>query len=206
MYFALRWEYILQQLRNGTSILMTDVDNIFNRYIDPISHPDLSGFDVIHAYSGSNYPRNVYEKIGFVVCGGLTLLKANPRAIAYIEKILERCGIMCDDQIVINEMIANEFGISWDNNATRKARTGRSNVTGHTLKVLDHEWAYRDGGPGDALCPKRDDNWIAMPHADRKVLKIQYNRRNAPLFKIAMFDHFDKTCGLEFGLNKTKKA
>ena len=37
-------------------------------------------------------------------------------------------------------------------------------------------------------------------------LKIQYNRRNAPLFKIAMFDHFDKTCGLEFGLNKTKKA
>ncbi len=203
MLFALRWHYILSQLKNGTSILLTDVDNIFNQHIDPTIHPEFVGFDVIHAYA-SGFPEHIHKQIGFTICGCMSWLKATPQTIQFVEKFIERCGSMCDDQILINELIADGLDIEWANNATRKARFGRSKVTGHTVKIFDRDWVYRGWVKERRdypFCPGRDDNWIAMPHPKKNILRTPFNRDTAPLFKTAMFDYFDKTCRL----NNTKK-
>ena len=93
--FATRWIYVLHQLRNEYSILLTDADNIFVRYLDTIEL-EHSGYDVIHAYC-HNFPIR-FLSMGFVVCGGMMWLKGNENrgvdgpAVKYVLSILEQCG------------------------------------------------------------------------------------------------------------------
>jgi hypothetical protein len=93
--FATRWVYVLHQLRNGYSILLTDVDNIFVRHLD-MAEFENSGYDVIHAYC-HNFPVEVLS-MGFVACGGMMWLRGNyvggtdVPAVKYVEGILEQCG------------------------------------------------------------------------------------------------------------------
>ena len=55
-------------VRNGTHVLMTDVDNIFSRYINLAGFVE-EGYDVYHAYE-MRFPLGLFRKYGFVVCGG----------------------------------------------------------------------------------------------------------------------------------------
>jgi len=121
MIFAWRWHYILEQLQAGTSVLLTDVDTIFNQYIDLSKHPDFAKYDVMHAYEGRS-PGHIFEKIGFTVNGGMNWLQATPSCIAFVRKLVEACGAMCDDQVVLNEMIADPqvLGIEWDSQGTEE--------------------------------------------------------------------------------------
>ena len=74
-----RWNYILRQLQQqqqqpqdsshdggpsagtGMNVLMTDVNNVFVRYLDMSEFED-SPFDSYHAYAGTvdAFPRNIY--------------------------------------------------------------------------------------------------------------------------------------------------
>jgi len=75
--FAWRWHYILKQLRQGVSILMTDVDNIFSSYVPLSSFMD---WDVIYAYA-TPWPPETFKKLGYSVCGGMVWLQATSRTI-----------------------------------------------------------------------------------------------------------------------------
>ena len=66
--------YVLHQLRAGYSVLLTDVDNIFVRYLDT-AELEESGYDVYHAYC-HNFPVR-FLSMGFTVCGGMVWLKGN---------------------------------------------------------------------------------------------------------------------------------
>jgi hypothetical protein len=57
--FASHWHYIARQLQYETThILLTDVDNIFNRYQD-MAEWEKSPYDVYHAFEGMvpSFPR-----------------------------------------------------------------------------------------------------------------------------------------------------
>jgi hypothetical protein len=230
MILAWRWHYVLGQLQAGTSILLTDVDNVFHKHNALSEDPDFAGFDVLHAYDGMS-PQHVYEQIGFTVHGGMTWLKATPSTIAFVRKLVDHCGIMCDDQTVLNEMIADPkvLGIEWDANhgnndhqrpPTRdnraapvsphdtsplpsESRTGRSTVTGHTVKIWDRERVFT-GDPRKPLeCPNGSENghgsdstWIAMSvSAVEDPDEGPTTAITSHLDKLAFFDFWDEGCG-----------
>lgn len=207
MAFSMRWHYILSQLKSGTSILLTDVDNIFNKHLNLDQNPDFYTFDVIHAYSNI-MPVYVLEQMGFTVCGGMSWLRATPPTIDFIQRLVDKCGTICDDQIVLNEMILNEMAIEWDEDTTNvtsntQSRTGRSNTTGHAVKVWDHDLAYRgpslivDGCPLDNI----ETNWIAMPFGDPSLTRFKITRVSVIQVKLQMFDAWDKMCGINITRN-----
>ena len=107
--FGSRWNYILRQLRQGMNILLTDVDNIFVRYVD-VSELEQSSFDAFHAYAGTTeaFPRYIYRRLGFTICGGMSFLRGGSHGVLeLVEAVVKQCGCEstllcschCDDQV-----------------------------------------------------------------------------------------------------------
>jgi hypothetical protein len=219
--FALRWKFVVDQLEQGINVLLTDVDNIFSRYIplnsnhDPFSSstmttvttiPHSSSVDVWHAYA-TKYPRNAFSKLGFTVCGGMSWWRASAPAIRFAKIIHENCGIMCDDQRVLNNLLADEtkLNMTWyrtsemlnsriTNATTRDKRflglptigiLGYCSVTGHRAGIWDRDFAFR--GPVDPdICPA--GNWVSMP-----IVETQ-SRSKSWMAKLESFDEWDRNC------------
>ena len=122
-----------------TSIILSDVDNVFTSYINlqnEFENPNgrYSDYDIIFSY-GTNYPSDIFETMGLTVCGGLSYWRAsnkqsNINFLYYL--IINKCNChvdlehtnvcdkscSCDDQIEINNMIVKGYGhnfqITWD--------------------------------------------------------------------------------------------
>lgn len=196
--FARRWMYILEQLKQGTSILLTDVDNVFSRNM-PMSEMESSEFDVFHAYE-TKHPTKIFDQQGFVVCGGMGWFRANERTIKFLEVMVKSCGDYCDDQVVLNQLLSSTLQIKWDKktDAARtksddqrfdglleKSITGVSDLTGHKIKIWDRDLAFR--GPVDPKpCPA--NNWVSMP-----IVDVQY-RQGQGRDKIRAFASWDQNC------------
>ena len=158
-----RLHFTLDQLRNGTHLLITDVDNVFSRHV-PLYGFVNEGYDVYHAYE-MWYPTNIASKFGFVVCSGHQFLRASPETIRFLELVIARCGgSMCDDQVTYNHVFFYDLNVIWDGGietpnhagALRihapntendgllvESVTGRSSVTNHTIKIWDRDFAWR---------------------------------------------------------------
>jgi len=196
MLYAHRWRYVLEQLQEGTSILLTDVNNIFNQHVDLSSNSDFSNYDVLHSYEGQEIPEQVHEQIGITVHAGMMWLQANPSTVKFVQKLVDRCQSMCNDQIILNEMIVDHsaLGIEWDeiseenveNSDYTKSRTGRAAVTGHTVKVWDSSWVYRG-----LECP--DNPWITMPLVDTD--SREFKMPSSYEKKIEILEAWDNKCG-----------
>jgi hypothetical protein len=151
-------------LRNGTHLLVTDVDNVFSRHV-PLRGFLAEGYDAYHAYE-MRYPTDVYDREGLVVCSGHQFLRASPATLRFLDLVLARCGgAKCDDQVTYNRVIFQRLEVDWDHgighpnhtgalrvNATPgtenadllvRSATGRSPVTNHTLKIWDRDFAWR---------------------------------------------------------------
>jgi hypothetical protein len=212
MLFAHRWVYMLEQLKLGNHILVTDVDNIFSSYY-PMEELERSEYDVYHALE-TKHPPDVYNVQGFVFCGGMGWFRASPPTIRFIEEVVNRCGIECDDQVLLNRIIAYVLKMEWHrkeeahsdvtehnedtsqktrfgNHFTRivglitKGFTGYSNSTGVKVKVWDRDFAYR-GKNDPSECP--ENNWVSMPFV------VFVSRWQGPLYKLNSYDLWDKTC------------
>ncbi|MGK3756876.1 MAG: hypothetical protein ACI8RD_009190, partial [Bacillariaceae sp.] len=214
-------------LKNGISILLTDVDNLFHKYINFLDDDDNNNdnnnndndffkYDVIHAYEGKS-PIEIYDQIGFTINGGMNWLQSTPSAIKFVQILVDACGIMCDDQIVLNHMIASKdvLDIQWDENQQQRpeiltinehnkgldglvtmSRTGRSLKTNHTIKIWDRDTVFRGEATNMNDCPSHDKNWISMPLVDPKsISNIQYNRGSSNAFKLKLYDLWDTHCG-----------
>lgn len=204
LLMAVRWKYLLQQLEQGNHILLTDVDNIFTRYV-PLEDFENSSVDVWHAYA-TKYPRKMFFLQGFVVCSGMSWWRASPAGIHFSRIMHEACGEMCDDQRVLNAILQSDLGMNWEwtpeikasriSNATesdprfvgllQKETYGTSNVTGHRAGIWGRDFAYR-GLVDPKTCP--ENNWVSMP-----ILEST-GRLTAWLTKAESFDVWDKNCG-----------
>ena len=171
MLFAHRWVYLLEQLKLGNHILITDVDNIFSSYYSMLEL-EQSEYDVYHALE-TKHPLDVWNYQGFVFCGGMGWFRSSPRTIRFIEEVVTRCGIECDDQVLLNRIIAYVLKVEWHRNQEEHADVttetedtkeniprieghfhrivglvttgfdGYSNETGVKIKGWDRDVAYR---------------------------------------------------------------
>lgn len=191
--FGRRWTYIYEQLQQGYHVLMTDVDNVFSRYLPMAELQDNTQVDVFHAYSTS-YPTNVFEDMGLTVCGGMSWLRSTPSVIRFVGSLVNRCKCMdlvgakksavvddricrecsCDDQVALNELLwKGKHKVVWDRNISKpkslkdfqwEPLTGISSKTHHRVAIWDRNVAYRATMPD--TCPP--NNWVAMPlYVDR---------------------------------------
>ena len=162
---AARLKLTTDLLRNGTHLLITDVDNVFSRHV-PLHGFLEQGYDVYHAFE-MFYPTWIYHIHGFVICSGHQFLRSSPETLNFMDLVMDRCrGKKCDDQNTYNEVFFWDLNITWDNNmgrspATREgalrvnstgpesnnllveSATGRSPVTNHTIKIWDRDFAWR---------------------------------------------------------------
>eukprot|EP00545_Synedropsis_sp_CCMP1620_P005119 CAMPEP_0119015318 /NCGR_PEP_ID=MMETSP1176-20130426/10808_1 /TAXON_ID=265551 /ORGANISM="Synedropsis recta cf, Strain CCMP1620" /LENGTH=454 /DNA_ID=CAMNT_0006968601 /DNA_START=22 /DNA_END=1386 /DNA_ORIENTATION=- len=213
MLFAHRWVYMLDQLKQGNHILVTDVDNIFSSY-HSTEELERSEFDVFHALE-TKHPVDVYDLQGFVFCGGMGWFRASKPTIRFIEEVVHRCGIECDDQVLLNRIIAYVLHMEWHRSGdehdtvttqtkdtAKKVKvfgshfkrieglitngfTGYSNSTGVKVSVWDRDFAYR-GKNDPSECPA--NNWVSMPFV------VFVSRWQAPSSKLGSYDLWDKTC------------
>jgi len=208
LLMAVRWKYLLQQLQQGIHVLLTDVDNIFTQQVpmEEISQSHGGTIDVWHAYA-TKYPRKAYSKQKFVVCSGMSWWRASPASILFSKVMHEACGIMCDDQRVLNDLLVNpKLDMVWNwteetessiitNATTQDPRflglptlgiAGRSKMTSHTARIWDRDFAFR-GPLRPETCP--ENNWVSMPILEAK------SRGRAWMAKIESFDVWDRHCG-----------
>jgi hypothetical protein len=212
MLFAHRWVYLMEQLQKGYHVLITDVDNIFSSYHD-MAQLELSEIDVFHALE-TKHPTDVYNAQGFVFCGGMGWFRSSPPTITFIQEMLLRCRIECDDQVLLNRIIAYILKVQWNRteehlNVTQhdqdtsetvlhfgqhfqrivglvqKGFTGYSKSTGLKIKVWDRDFAYR-GKNDPSECPQ--NNWVSMPFV------VFVSRWQAPSSKMDSYDLWDQHC------------
>ncbi|KAL7536857.1 hypothetical protein ACHAXR_007438 [Thalassiosira sp. AJA248-18] len=200
-------------LKNGTHLLITDIDNVFSRHV-PLYGFLEEGYDVFHAYEMA-YPRHIFDEMGFVICSGHQFLRSSPATLRYFDLIMKRCPFgRCDDQVTYNEVLYYDLGVKWDNmdtpNHTEALRikstdgennnilvesvTGRSEVTNHTIKIWDRDFAWRMAGAIPEYCPSIN-NWVGMPtKLPEELTGVGYGK---VFYKIAGFDVWDKYCRIE---------
>lgn len=211
LLMAVRWKFLLEQLKLGIHVLLTDVDNIFSQYIDmeeafTNNHQEVDSdiVDVWHAYA-TKFPQQVFAKQGFVVCSGMSWWRASKAAIKFGEIMHSQCGTFCDDQRVLNNLlVGNQLNMTWEwtkeiqgsritNVTTQDMRfvglptlgiSGRSNVTGHRARVWDRDFAFR-GSLRPEPCPR--NNWVSMP-------VLEAHRRSAWRTKLESFEEWDRHC------------
>ena len=101
-------------LRNGTNLLVTDIDNVFSRYV-PLNGFLEEGYDVFHAYE-MRYPTPIFDRFGFVICSGHQFLRSSPETLRFMDLVIKRCrGSKCDDQVTYNNVFFYDLNIKWDN-------------------------------------------------------------------------------------------
>ena len=210
LLMAVRWKYLLEQLRQGIHVLLTDVDNIFMYHYDPLSLADKDSIkvDVWHAYA-TKYPRRTYGVQGFVVCSGMSWWRSTQASIEYATLMHQACNTMCDDQRVLNVLIEQQLQIKWSVNASdsslptrissetesdprfiglmTQSIEGTSNrIPGLTVKVWDRDFAFRGPLYPQPSCPK--NVWVSMP-----ILEAP-SRGKAWATKVESFKQWDEYC------------
>lgn len=174
--FARRWVYVYDQLKNGSHVLLSDVDNVFHRF-KSMKDMEQSKFDVFHAYSTS-YPEDIFYSMGFTVCGGLGWYRSSPKVTRFVGSLLNKCKCLetincdcyCDDQVTLNELLGKKgkHKVSWDREIPRPKSLGDypwGNISGvsaktrHRIHIWDRNLAYR--APLPESCPEY--NWVAAP-------------------------------------------
>ncbi len=211
-----RIEYCLEQLKKGQSLLLTDVDNIFRKYV-PLSEFQDSSYDAIFALE-QRFPEPWFEKQGFVFCGGMTFLKATDKTIEIMEQLLQDCDggtKRCDDQKEWNILLHNNMHWDVDVKSARKGKTKTSHDLlqdgfegistgigkGFRAKVWDRDFAWRANF--EESCPSLENNWVAMPtnvpHWVTKLLiekwPIMTKHDGLGLGKISRMKIWENHCG-----------
>jgi hypothetical protein len=199
--FGNRWTYVLRQLERGYNVLLTDVDNVFTQYRSLVDLEE-SEYDSYHAYAGTvpSFPRNIFAKTGFTICGGMSWLRSSPGVMEIAQTLVDRCdcnstlncNCNCDDQVTINTLLLVEeaYKVQWDpphypkpnseDEMTWNGRTGVYPKTGHKVKIWDRHTAFRRNLDPN-VCPDPARNWIAMPtKVDRGKVWDEWNRACPP--------------------------
>ena len=201
--FSSRWNFIWRLLQNGTNVLLSDVDTIFNRYL-PLQSLEDTNIDHFIGYEGGvpSFPKTKFYQKGFTINGGMHWLRASSEGVLeFVRTVVDRCGCLelscnclCDDQWVLNDVIfEGNYTIIWEennvnsHNSSRNAiprnwsevswegRTGVCTKTRHRVQIWDRHTVYR-GPLGDSVpCPKA--NWFSMPQGvDKENLHEVWDR------------------------------
>ena len=182
LVFATRWLVVLRNLLKGRNVFLSDVDNIYERFMS-MEKLEGSPYDVFHAFS-NGFPKAAWAKAGFSVCGGVNWIRASPEGIAFVRHFIYQCSnfqltvpenhtceMICDDQVVLNtQLIIDESSLDvtwnkprgWNSTPFFRSISGRSGVTNHSFMIWAMDTVYRGPLEGiDGRCPKNP--WLSAP-------------------------------------------
>lgn len=116
----------------GVNLFLVDVDTMWQRHI-PLSTL-FGGKDAevdVFLSQGTVYPRDVFDRWGFVACMGTVAFRATERTGEALRAALKDCGDgQCDDQVAMNHALMTTFGVAWDRAAgIGRAPGGESRLT-----------------------------------------------------------------------------
>ena len=155
--WKLRLEIPLSYLKKGKNVFVSDVDTYWNYYfnLDELSQ----NFDAFHAYA-TTWPKSVWEKWGFTLCGGIAGYQANERTIKLLQELLDECLKLqdkCDDQKLLNEKYAFSYDLNWVSNIAF------SEVYRYRIFVFNKTFVARN----KINC----DSWISTELSSKKILE-----------------------------------
>ena len=105
-------------LKEGYNVLLSDADNLYQRIMPMQEMEQATNVDIFHAHGGG-FPMRFEKQLGFTFCGGQGWYRSSAATIDFVEKILSKCrqtscGVLCDDQQVLNSLYAKDLGMQWD--------------------------------------------------------------------------------------------
>ena len=145
-FWNFRLRHLLEELKRGQNVLLSDLDVIFAHHYDPsvlFNEVGDENVDVFHSL-GTAWPKEAHDKWGFSLCMGFAAFKATPATKALLEAAVHVCekeGDECDDQTVMNDLYLNYLQIAWKPTGKHDQRKGVSHnalipVTVKTLANL----------------------------------------------------------------------
>lgn len=161
---------------------------------------------------------DLFQKHGFLVCGGKIWYTAKNRTLAFLHQIEQMCsdggkGNKRNYQKVINQFLLNApiGGVVWNktphqrrvnstdsnNGLLEIGQTGRSKVTGHTIQIWDRDFVWR-GPSTPQLCPTIENNWVAMPLQLPYAITRKQTLEQERAYRI---EHWERYCGIN-GTNR----
>ena len=177
-----RIEYLKNQIMNGTSILLTDVDNTFQKYIDIEQYMYHTNYDIIFAHE-MKFPEWLYQQYGFITCAGFIWFKAytttnnnssgeSSPSLKFLDLWLNSCvgtnGVMkCNDQVELNKVLHQKMNITWEYEVENQ-NTGMAAMTKKHIHYHQNQQQENEGRMGD------------------EFIRIQSNDANDGLIKAGM--------------------
>ena len=160
--FSSRWNYIWRLLKNGTNVLVSDVDTVFNRYV-PLQSLEDTNVDHFIGYEGGvpSFPKIIFNKKGFTVNGGMHWLRASSGGLLeFVRALVEQCGCLelscrclCDDQVVLNNIIFfSKYIISWDDNGD--SLYGNNTNASRAIRTIPRNWSEVSWEGKTGVCNK----------------------------------------------------
>ena len=161
----IRIQKISSLLQEGKTVLITDVDSIWNKFVDLESvFPDTS-FDSVHSICG-NSPKRVKNAWGFTLCGGFAIYRPTMNNIQIWRTLEKRCKKKCDDQEELNLLYyENDMQFfDWKNDGEgRKFKEGVLKSKKLKILILDEDFVLRGSDP-----TKCKVNWVMNPRISAK--------------------------------------
>ena len=97
-----RMRIVTSLVKIGIDVTLTDVDAIWLG--DPIQHLCDNNYDIVSSM-GTTFPREVYNKFGFVLCFGLITFNSTPHTLKLLHDCLNVFDEYRDDQKCLNNML-----------------------------------------------------------------------------------------------------
>jgi hypothetical protein len=114
----LRIKYTKKSKSEGTSILLSDVDN-FMSYRDLKTKFYDQDYNIIFGH-GIHYPVDVYADKKLLVLAGLIWIKAMHNSLDFVNawesscNYLKQKGLKIDDQVILNKQLHYNYDMKWD--------------------------------------------------------------------------------------------
>lgn len=149
--WALRIRIIRNFVKRGRDVIHSDADAVWIK--DPLPGLASRPEDLVFS-QGTDWPENVYEKWGFVLCCGLFMVRANRATRRFMSSWLKRVVKDGDDQRSCNRMLM-ESELEWNLPAQsylleshrKTLRCFHEAVIGTnrelTTSMLPHAWVQR---------------------------------------------------------------
>jgi hypothetical protein len=145
-----RVKYTKKSISEGTSILLTDVDNVFMSYRDLKTKFYDQDYDIIFGH-GMHYPVDVYADKKLLVLAGLIWIKATHNSLDFVNawesscNYLKQKGRKIDDQVILNKQLHYNYDMKWDYVLDETDPHDNSTETNMEERVRQHT---KDGNDG----------------------------------------------------------
>jgi len=131
--WKLRLQLAYTLTSNGIGVLFSDLDAIWQA--------DATAF--YHLYNASaiasrgSFPASANAAWGATLCMGLIAFKPTAGSVALLSELVDACGIACNDQITINEILLTRARLQWASVRPNYAlRRGKGVLRGTDMSIV----------------------------------------------------------------------